>query len=142
MTSKEALENLKIYLPAIYSEVAKCLNIIKQDLERKEELEKENQELKKSNKEIERLYLNENKHWCETIDNLRKENKELKDKGALSLTIEWLRTRVKQLEKELKMYKYIIKNGKASRGRYKLLIDWNNNYTAYEFIKEVLGNDK
>lgn len=46
MTSKEALEELKIYLPAIYSEVAKCLNTIKQDLERLEQLEKENQELK------------------------------------------------------------------------------------------------
>ena len=47
-----------------------------------------------------------------------------------------------QLEKEIKIYRYIIKNGKASRGRYKLLIDWNNNYTVYEFIKGVLGNDK
>lgn len=32
------------------------------------------EELKKNNKEIEELYLNENKHWCETIDNLKKHN--------------------------------------------------------------------
>ena len=45
MTSKslealEALEELKTYLPAIYSEVAKCLKIIKKDLERLDKFEK------------------------------------------------------------------------------------------------------
>lgn len=53
------------------------INIIKKDLERKEELEKENLEWKANNKEIEELYLNENKHWCETTDSLRKENQKL-----------------------------------------------------------------
>lgn len=85
-----------------------------------------------------RAYIEES---LKRLEELEKENQMLKDKGALSLTVEWLGMRVKQLEKELKMYRYIIKNGKASRGRYKLLIDWNNNYTAYEFIKEVLEDE-
>lgn len=42
------------------------------------DLQKENQELRKSNKEIEELYLKENKHWCEDTDRLRKENEKLK----------------------------------------------------------------
>lgn len=36
--------------------------------------------LKEIVKEIEELYLNENKHWCETIDNLRTKNEKLKKK--------------------------------------------------------------
>ena len=54
MTSKEALEELKIYLPAIYSEVAKCLNTIKQDLERKEVLEEIHRDDTKLIKELQR----------------------------------------------------------------------------------------
>lgn len=41
------------------------------------DLQKENQELRKSNNEIEELYLKENKHWCEDTDRLRKENEKL-----------------------------------------------------------------
>lgn len=82
MTSKEALEELKIYLPAIYSEVAKCLNTIKQDLERLEQLEKENQELKdkieisqKANKELSftlNAYVKAQKPYIEKIQKLEK----------------------------------------------------------------------
>lgn len=56
------------------------IDTIKQDLERLEVLEIENKALRENVKEIEDLYLKENKHWCETIDSLRKENQELKEK--------------------------------------------------------------
>lgn len=88
MTSKEKIRDIKSVINEFYhnekcegrlTECARkswllfqeyCDDIL-QDLERLEALEKEN-------KEIEELYLNENKHWCETIDSLRKENEKLK----------------------------------------------------------------
>ena len=76
MNSKELLEEYYEYVETQI--VDDIIEKLKPHLERLEQLEKENQELKKSNKEIEELYLNENKHWCETIDSLRKENTKLK----------------------------------------------------------------
>ncbi len=76
MTSKEALEELKIYLPAIYSEVAKCLNTIKQDLERLELTEalynNTLKEMKTIKDDDRKLYLK--------FKDLEKENQELKSK--------------------------------------------------------------
>lgn len=120
----------------VIEEYYKDYNTIKQELERLEHLDKENKELaeaiqlsneyiakverikvdlinvnkalKKSNKEIEELYLNENKHWCETIDSSRKEIKQFEkfiewlkdDDGYLYIKPEIL-TKLK----ELKLYK-------------------------------------
>ena len=78
LESLEALEKenekLKMYPP----EFDGFLYSFEGLFERNKKLEEENQELKMSNKEIEELYLNENKHWCETIDNLRTKNEKLK----------------------------------------------------------------
>jgi hypothetical protein len=89
MTSKEALKNRIQTLRVNHKigsrdianqeilDIALFLeNYVLKDLERLEELEI-------SNKEIEELYLTENKHWCETIDSLRKENEKLKNENQI-----------------------------------------------------------
>lgn len=72
MTPKDALQIILDNLtPRVLGIFPVEFHIVKEALDRLELLEKNNQE-------IEKLYLNENKHWCETIDSLRKENQELK----------------------------------------------------------------
>lgn len=74
MTPKDALQMIQDNLtPRVLGIFPVEFHIVKEALDHLEQLEKENQE-------IEKLYLNENKHWCETIDSLRKENQELKEK--------------------------------------------------------------
>lgn len=136
MTSKEAFTKImKIYgdtnsLEGTYELFLK----IKHDLERLETLEQENKELKICNKEIEELYLNENKHWCETIDSLRKENEKLK------MAIEILKDHV-----QFKLVP-IVSNDPILEGVYHfgIKIDKYGYYAILpkieaEVLKEVLG---
>lgn len=119
MTSKEWVKEQLSYTDDHWTTSDRImLTKILKDLERLEALEKEN-------KEIEELYLNENKHWCETIDSLRKENEKLKK------AIEILKRRVISLKG--------IKDCESAT-EY-------NRYTSlglitqqeYELLKEVLG---
>lgn len=129
------------------------LNAVK---ERLEALEKENKELRKNNKEIEELYLNENKHWCETIDSLRKENENLKEKlngippeydGYLYFA-QGISNVVKENEKLKKALCVFSTHLQIERGcqeewlQFKNGEDQSDDLTQeeYKLLKDVLGN--
>ena len=124
MTSKEALEELKDYLikpinkSSEFNEwVIEIYDTIKQDLERKEQLEKENKELKEKYK-----HRAETSHeLCEALKNYEKAIEIIKLTKVDTLLL--LRT------KSLKEY----------NSQYEL-----NKLTQqeYELIKEVLGNER
>lgn len=134
MTSKEALEELKIYLPAIYSEVAKCLNTIKQDLERLEQLEKENQELKDKLKEPKyKVFMGcrgGGRQFAQHVEIIKKEKQKLKK--AIEIIKDSLHLKVDFYDYDYD-YKFIIKVG----GLFEHISS-----EEYELLKEVLEDDK
>ena len=80
-----------------------------------------------SNKEIEELYLNENKHWCETIDSLRKENEKLK----------------KAIEIIKNYYKFkLFPPAMDNIPEISISTDWEHyiSQQEYELLKDILGD--
>ena len=118
MNSKEALARLTYCVNDMESE-EKYYKTIKKDLDRLEELEKENQELKENSKEI-----------CECdVDRLNKIDKDLK---ALEI---------------IKEHSFMfVEKGQLYVGRYgdiELLLEEDDfeDKHEYELLKEVFGND-
>ena len=140
MTSKEALRNLKNFI-GYNSPYNKDLDIIKQDLERLEVLEKENQELNEN--AVSLAY--ENAGYQITIEDYEIENVDLREENEkLKKAIEIIKTKRVDIDKLLYINNFREYNKyltfKLDGITYLKGVSCKLTQQEYELLKEVLGD--